>query len=140
MGGISIYDLVSFSVFFFSLYVVHRNLCVLTHSFPTRRSSSLRARLRQALRSQTILDPQAAARSAAWLADADAAIDWAVAGAIASWAETDDGRSEEHTSELQSLMRIWYAVVCLNKRDHKQHVSRSTTTHRTHTHDIHTTS
>src|SRR3546814_12396960 len=31
-----------------------------------------RARLRQALRSQTILDPQAAARSAAWLADADA--------------------------------------------------------------------
>jgi tRNA(Ile)-lysidine synthase len=50
-----------------------------------------RARLRQALRSQTILDPQAAARSAAWLADADAAIDWAVAGAIASWADTDDG-------------------------------------------------
>src|SRR3546814_19268856 len=91
MGGISIYDLVSFSVFFFSLYVVHRNLCVLTHSFPTRRSSSLRAPLRQALRSQTILDPQAAARSAAWLSDADAAIDWAVAGAIASWADTDDG-------------------------------------------------
>src|SRR3546814_13102237 len=26
-----------------------------------------------------------------WLADADAAIDWAVAGAIASWADTDDG-------------------------------------------------
>src|SRR3546814_10669100 len=26
-----------------------------------------------------------------------------------------DGRSEEHTSELQSLMRISYAVFCLNK-------------------------
>src|SRR3546814_2609283 len=26
------------------------------------------------------------------------------------------GRSEEHTSELQSLMRISYAVVCLNKK------------------------
>src|SRR3546814_9477114 len=27
-----------------------------------------------------------------------------------------DGRSEEHTSELQSLMRISYAVFCLNKQ------------------------
>src|SRR3546814_4223475 len=26
------------------------------------------------------------------------------------------GRSEEHTSELQSLMRISYAVVCLKKK------------------------
>src|SRR3546814_3636754 len=30
------------------------------------------------------------------------------------------GRSEEHTSELQSLMRISYAVFCLKKK-HKQH-------------------
>src|SRR3546814_6780735 len=27
----------------------------------------------------------------------------------------DDGRSDEHTSELQYLMRISYAVFCLNK-------------------------
>src|SRR3546814_9543462 len=27
----------------------------------------------------------------------------------------EDGRSEEHTSELQSLMRISYAVFCLKK-------------------------
>src|SRR3546814_3103677 len=27
-------------------------------------------------------------------------------------------RSEEHTSELQSLMRIPYAVFCLNKKQH----------------------
>src|SRR3546814_5851988 len=27
-------------------------------------------------------------------------------------------RSEEHTSELQSLMRISYAVFCLNKKKH----------------------
>src|SRR3546814_6595025 len=27
------------------------------------------------------------------------------------------GRSEEHTSELQSLMRISYAVFCLNKQN-----------------------
>src|SRR3546814_6778645 len=30
------------------------------------------------------------------------------------------GRSEEHTSELQSLMRISYAVFCLKKKPHKQ--------------------
>src|SRR3546814_6440494 len=29
-------------------------------------------------------------------------------------------RSEEHTSELQSLMRISYAVICLKKKKHKQ--------------------
>src|SRR3546814_8052550 len=28
------------------------------------------------------------------------------------------GRSEEHTSELQSLMRISYAVICLKKKKH----------------------
>src|SRR3546814_5970946 len=30
-------------------------------------------------------------------------------------------RSEEHTSELQSLMRISYAVFCLKKKTKKQH-------------------
>src|SRR3546814_9276092 len=31
-----------------------------------------------------------------------------------------EGRSEEHTSELQSLMRISYAVFCLKKKTKKQ--------------------
>src|SRR3546814_2035878 len=31
-----------------------------------------------------------------------------------------DGRSEEHTSELQSLMRISYAVFCLKKKKNKK--------------------
>src|SRR3546814_5782062 len=31
-------------------------------------------------------------------------------------------RSEEHTSELQSLMRISYAVFCLKKKKHKIHI------------------
>src|SRR3546814_1213386 len=31
----------------------------------------------------------------------------------------DQLRSEEHTSELQSLMRISYAVFCLKKKKHK---------------------
>src|SRR3546814_9746518 len=30
------------------------------------------------------------------------------------------GRSEEHTSELQSLMRISYAVFCLKKKKHNK--------------------
>src|SRR3546814_2503050 len=30
-------------------------------------------------------------------------------------------RSEEHTSELQSLMRISYAVFCLKKKKNKTH-------------------
>src|SRR3546814_1778878 len=32
-----------------------------------------------------------------------------------------EGRSEEHTSELQSLMRISYAVFCLKKKKKKEH-------------------
>src|SRR3546814_2554142 len=33
------------------------------------------------------------------------------------------GRSEEHTSELQSLMRISYAVFCLKKKKTKEHTT-----------------
>src|SRR3546814_6915302 len=33
------------------------------------------------------------------------------------------GRSEEHTSELQSLMRISYAVFCLKKKNNKTYKS-----------------
>src|SRR3546814_10182923 len=33
-----------------------------------------------------------------------------------------DGRSEEHTSELQSLMRISYAVFCLKKKKKKREI------------------
>src|SRR3546814_1957366 len=32
------------------------------------------------------------------------------------------GRSEEHTSELQSLMRISYAVFCLKKKKEKENI------------------
>src|SRR3546814_4663081 len=41
-------------------------------------------------------------------------------------------RSEEHTSELQSLMRISYAVFCLKKKKHKhttQNIQNTTKTH-----------
>src|SRR3546814_180458 len=35
----------------------------------------------------------------------------------------DDQRSEEHTSELQSLMRISYAVFCLKKKNNTLHTT-----------------
>src|SRR3546814_9836370 len=35
-------------------------------------------------------------------------------------------RSEEHTSELQSLMRISYAVFCLKKKKQKKHLTPTT--------------
>src|SRR3546814_4393997 len=47
-----------------------------------------------------------------------------------------DSRSEEHTSELQSLMRISYAVFCLKKKTitkQKNKTSRSKKTSKTHT-------
>src|SRR3546814_8756792 len=39
---------------------------------------------------------------------------------VIATAFADLGRSEEHTSELQSLMRISYAVFCLKKKKKKQ--------------------
>src|SRR3546814_4731574 len=44
---------------------------------------------------------------------------------VYSWAQNT--RSEEHTSELQSLMRISYAVFCLKKKTNKyvNHTSTS---------------
>src|SRR3546814_2891791 len=41
-------------------------------------------------------------------------------------------RSEEHTSELQSLMRISYAVFCLKKKNYTLHNHAYTYTHISH--------
>src|SRR3546814_5133934 len=38
------------------------------------------------------------------------------------WQEAEFERLEEHTSELQSLMRISYAVFCLKKKNYKSTV------------------
>src|SRR3546814_6070311 len=42
------------------------------------------------------------------------------------------GRSEEHTSELQSLMRISYAVFCLKKKNTPTRYSNNTNELKTH--------
>src|SRR3546814_8717768 len=48
--------------------------------------------------------------------DAAVVIGLAIAKAAADGLSTNEIRSEEHTSELQSLMRISYAVFCLKKK------------------------
>src|SRR3546814_5921352 len=48
-------------------------------------------------------------------------------GAIAAFAAAADrvrGRSEEHTSELQSLMRISYADFCLTKKTKEKNIQQ----------------
>src|SRR3546814_2064194 len=42
---------------------------------------------------------------------------------------TDSIRSEEHTSELQSLMRISYAVFCLKKKKTQKNKTEKSTEH-----------
>src|SRR3546814_4307770 len=48
-------------------------------------------------------------------------------GGFEDLAQSRHGRSEEHTSELQSLMRISYAVFCLKKTKIKNKISKRTT-------------
>src|SRR3546814_9666257 len=64
----------------------------------------------------------------------------ATGSAVAHFATQGDGnrffRSEEHTSELQSLMRISYAVLCLKKKNKQneqdnRHVNNKRTDERT---------
>src|SRR3546814_7702623 len=47
------------------------------------------------------------------------AVDFGIVGTLTA-------RSEEHTSELQSLMRISYAVLCLNKKTHLNNTTKQT--------------
>src|SRR3546814_6151809 len=95
--------------FFYKLSDAHRDLIVLTHSFPTRRSSDL------------IIGEGPAARSVR--------IDLARFTLIGATTRTGllttplrerfgipIRRSEEHTSDLQSLMRSSYDVFCLKKK------------------------
>src|SRR3546814_4983971 len=49
--------------------------------------------------------------------DLGALVSWEMGKSLQEgWGEVQEMRSEEHTSELQSLMRISYAVFCLKKK------------------------
>src|SRR3546814_7077311 len=66
--------------------------------------------------------------------------------ALAFWAcqwcrkATMQGRSEEHTSELQSLMRISYAVFCLKKKNPRRRYSGGGKYRKLRSYPVHTTS
>src|SRR3546814_8974683 len=51
--------------------------------------------------------------------DLEAFVQRKIQGALDGRAGQTESRSEEHTSELQSLMRISYAVFCLKKKKQK---------------------
>src|SRR3546814_3378521 len=78
----------------------------LTHSFPTRRSSDLGH--------QCLAQPVAQRHAQHADVQEGQSVPGADHGAVADLGCA--GRSEEHTSELQSLMRISYAVFCLKKK------------------------
>src|SRR3546814_4138049 len=118
------------SVFLFFLgYGDTRYLHVRPHSFPTRLSSDLAARPgRQSEidRHRQLVDAAHALRDLAEIIAHGGPVFFVGhvvhAGAPHHIASVDLGRvasaqrSEEHTSELQSLMRISYAVFCLKKK------------------------
>src|SRR3546814_7141605 len=60
-----------------------------------------------------------ARETAETLADHDPPLLATTIGQRVTFADTARSRSEEHTSELQSLMRISYAVFCLNKKNNR---------------------
>src|SRR3546814_15140292 len=92
------------SVYVFVLHCDHRDLHVPTHSFPTRRSSDLSCESSR----DDGRSPRAPARPGVRVGP------WTAAPPPRRRCRC--GRSEEHTSELQSLMRISYAVFCLKKQ------------------------
>src|SRR3546814_7234675 len=80
----------------------------MTHSFPTRRSSYI--------------------MNSSWTAEKAAKYDkngrplflhFDEMGELENSGVSKKFKSEEHTSELQSLMRISYAVFCLKKKTYK---------------------
>src|SRR3546814_6925398 len=120
------------SFFFCERYADHRDLHVLTHSFPTRRSSDLKGlRARPAHKARKVKREPLERRAllvrkglkAKPEPPAPRVLPVRKAKPVQPVRRGRRVRSEEHTSELQSLMRISYAVFCLKK------TTRSSTEH-----------
>src|SRR3546814_1256581 len=110
----------------------------MTHSVPTRRSSDLDAQ-QTGFVDRGLQRLKLAVYKRRWKEMRGAASRHAGFGHVATYVQPDEAqplhvltqlravnqfqgraRSEEHTSELQSLMRISYAVFCLNKKKKKK--------------------
>src|SRR3546814_1355102 len=87
--------------------VVAGHLVQVDHAAHARVVQQLGNRVRQAAGADVVAPQDRVA-----VAERDAAVDHFLAAA----------RSEEHTSELQSLMRISYAVFCLKKKKQKNQI------------------
>src|SRR3546814_6231205 len=72
--------------------------------------------------------PRSASRMVRWKTRSAASPVSAVSSSVsaAMTVSTASSRSEEHTSELQSLMRISYAVFCLKKKNKQLHIYQIT--------------
>src|SRR3546814_5937987 len=100
-------------LFFFSLYCDHRDLPALTPAFPARRSSDLPVR-------PDCPSPAPRPRRRCGRAPVPVRATsrrWRRSLRPQRMPSIRLPRSEEHTSELQSLMRISYAVFCLKKKN-----------------------
>src|SRR3546814_17492505 len=107
----------------------HRDLHVRTPSFPTRRSSDLHIPPAElaANNKRRVIAPESdyvdddSAREAGKIAAAGRMVSIGAHGQQSGLgAHWEIWRSEEHTSELQSLMRSSYAVFCLKKKHNIQ--------------------
>src|SRR3546814_2337224 len=113
--------------FFFNDTATTEIYTVLTHSFPTRRSSDLDVLvdvaegrdtdcLAQCRRGDPKVGGKVEARPDHDLGPLQVPLDAGRHDFADAAHFADQLRSEEHTSELQSLMRISYAVFCLKKK------------------------
>src|SRR3546814_2394653 len=89
-------------------------------------AGSLQARLDQVVR-RSAGRPRPRVYFEEWDDPLIAGIGWVselieIAGGEDVFASRRSRRSEEHTSELQSLMRISYAVFCLKKKNNTRHI------------------
>src|SRR3546814_6709212 len=117
-------------LFFFNDTATTEIYTVLTHSFPTRRSSDLHRRLDGgAPRARYLVCPRARLARPARLRRVRTARDAPADRRCHHHPPTAAHRSEEHTSELQSLMRISYAVFCLKKKQRNTTDCDSTKAH-----------
>src|SRR3546814_2048112 len=113
------------SILYCYCYGYHRDLHVRTQSFPTRRSSDM-------ARHHDLSGVGRGGADKVFGFHGTASVQYSsdsmmvrtrlvIAGfAASSLANSIWRRSEEHTSELQSLMRISYAVFCLKKKKKKK--------------------
>src|SRR3546814_6548419 len=120
--------MLSYISFFFYGYGDPQDLPVLPHSFPTLRASDLAGRVVPA--SWRAFPRRGGLRCAAAVrgdrrCDPGGVLAHLPGAEMAQRRTHAGSRSEEHTSELQSLMRISYAVFCLKKKIRKRSGDRS---------------